>query len=327
MEPQGMMAEPEAGGKMFVHGSLQCAYYVHGAVMRALGCKPDGVHIKQDVTGGGFGGKEDFPSILGCQVAVAAKEQTLRYDVFSVVVRTWSSPANGTVPHKISRRGQVWKSDCDGYRCDFQQRCLYHAFPVVLQRGLICASGVYNIPNLHVYGRAMKTNTAPTGAYRGFGAPQTYFAVETMMNHIAYDLGAEPLEFKRGQMVRQGDSTSTSGKYHFPVPLPAMIDEVDGMCGYRKTEFVRQGTKRPVSKRHRAFSVVSWCRLHRFGRARPHQSHRQASQECGRYGGDPRGKRGNRTRGANDIPEDRRPRAQHPAGGCVLRTTGYGARP
>lgn len=74
LETQGMMAEPEENGKMFIHGSLQCAYYVHGAVMRALGCGPDQVHIKQDVTGGGFGGKEAFPSILGCQVAVAAKK-------------------------------------------------------------------------------------------------------------------------------------------------------------------------------------------------------------------------------------------------------------
>ena len=74
LEPQGMMAEPEEDGRMFVHGSLQCAYYVHGAVARALGTGPDGVHILQDVTGGGFGGKEDFPSIIGCQVAVAAKK-------------------------------------------------------------------------------------------------------------------------------------------------------------------------------------------------------------------------------------------------------------
>ena len=49
LEPQGMMAEPEENGHMYVHGSMQCAYYVHGAVMRALGCRPDEVHILQDV--------------------------------------------------------------------------------------------------------------------------------------------------------------------------------------------------------------------------------------------------------------------------------------
>ena len=74
IECQGMMAEPEADGRMFVHGSMQCAYYVHGAVARVLGVGPEGVHVLQDVTGGGFGGKEAFPSILGSQVAVAAKK-------------------------------------------------------------------------------------------------------------------------------------------------------------------------------------------------------------------------------------------------------------
>ena len=57
---------------MFVHGSAQNAYYIHDAVKRVLGCGDGGVHALQDVTGGGFGGKEEYPSILGCQVAVAA---------------------------------------------------------------------------------------------------------------------------------------------------------------------------------------------------------------------------------------------------------------
>lgn len=105
---------------------------------------------------------------------------------------------------------------------------------VVLQRGIICADGVYNIENLHVHGRALKTNTTPCGAYRGFGAPQTFFAVEMMMDHIAKDLGVDTLEFKEAHMVKQGDVTSTSGRYHFPVPLPAMIDEVDKACDLRR---------------------------------------------------------------------------------------------
>lgn len=105
---------------------------------------------------------------------------------------------------------------------------------VVLQRGIICADGVYNIENLHVHGRALKTNTTPCGAYRGFGAPQTFFAVEMMMDHIAKDLGVDTLEFKEAHLVKQGDATSTSGKYHFPVPLPAMVDEVDKACDLRR---------------------------------------------------------------------------------------------
>jgi CO/xanthine dehydrogenase Mo-binding subunit len=104
--------------------------------------------------------------------------------------------------------------------------------PVVLQRGIIAAPGVYNIANLRIHGQAKKTNSMPTGAFRGFGAPQTFFAVELLMDHIAADLGLEPLAFKQSQLVRQGDPTSTDGIYHYPVPLPAMIAELEEMCDY-----------------------------------------------------------------------------------------------
>ena len=235
LEPQGMMAVPEEDGKMFVHGSLQCAYYVHGAVMRALGCKPDEVHILQDVTGGGFGGKEAFPSILGCQVAVAAKAVNApvrcifdrREDMEFTSKR---HPSLCTYRFAV-KDGRVTAMDID---VKFNGGAYTTLSAVVLQRGIICSSGVYNVENLHVRGRAFKTNTTPSGAYRGFGAPQTFFAVEMMMDHVAAALGVDSLEFKEAHLAKQGDSTSTSGKYHFPVPLPAMIEQVDKASDFRR---------------------------------------------------------------------------------------------
>ncbi len=235
LEPQGMMAEPEKDGRMYVHGSIQCAYYVHGAVIRALGCRPDEVHIFQDVTGGGFGGKEDFPSILGCQVAVAAKK--VNAPVRCIFGRRedleFTSKRHPSLcTYKVAvKDGRVTAMDID---VNYNSGAYTTLSAVVLQRGIICASGVYRVENLHVRGRALKTNTAPTGAYRGFGAPQTFFAVEMMMDHIARDLGINSLQFKENNLVRQGDSTSTSGSYHFPVPLPDMIEEVDRISDFRR---------------------------------------------------------------------------------------------
>ena len=219
---------------MFVHGSMQCAYYVHGAVMRALNCGPADVHVHQDVTGGGFGGKEAFPSILGCQVAVAAKKcgKPVRCVFDRREDLEFTSKRHPSLcTYKVAvKDGKVTAMDID---VKFNGGAYTTLSAVVLQRGIICADGVYNIENLHVHGRALKTNTTPCGAYRGFGAPQTFFAVEMMMDHIAKDLGVDTLEFKEAHMVKQGDATSTSGKYHFPVPLPAMIDEVDKACDLR----------------------------------------------------------------------------------------------
>lgn len=257
LEPQGMMAEPEADGRMFVHGSLQCAYYVHGAVARALGTGPDGVHILQDVTGGGFGGKEDFPSIIGCQVAVAAKKagKPVRC-VFDRREDLEFTPKRhpSLCRYKVAvKDGRVTAVDAD---VRFNAGGYSTLSAVVLQRGIIAATGVYDIENVHVTGKAVKTNTNPCGAYRGFGAPQTFFAMEMMMSHIAQDLGEDTIEFKEKHFVKKGDTTSTNGKYHFPVPLPAMLTEVDEMSELRRKhkEYAQPQTGR--YRRGMGFSAI-----------------------------------------------------------------------
>ena len=235
LEPQGMMAEPEEDGRIFVHGSLQCPYYVHGAVARVMGTGPDGVHILQDVTGGGFGGKEDFPSILGCQVAVAAHKtgQPVRC-VFNRREDLEFTPKRhpSLCRYKVAvKDGRVTAVDAD---VRFDAGAYSTLSAVVLQRGIIAAPGIYDIPNVRVSGKAVKTNTAPCGAYRGFGAPQTFFAMEMMMSHIAQDLGEDSISFKEKHFVKQGDMTSTQGRYHFRVPVPDMLAQVDGMCDLRR---------------------------------------------------------------------------------------------
>lgn len=235
LETQAMVAEPEESGRMFVHGSMQCAYYVHGAVMKALGVGPDQVHVFQDVTGGGFGGKEAFPSILACQVAVAARtvNKPVRVVFECREDMEFTSKRHPSVnTYKVAvKDGRVTAMDIEVV---FDAGAYTTLSAVVLQRGIIAAPGVYDVPNVHVHGRAMKTNSSPSGAYRGFGAPQTFFSVELMMDHIARDLGVDSLTFKESMLVKQGDKTSTDGLYHFPVPLPAMIDEVDEACDLRK---------------------------------------------------------------------------------------------
>lgn len=245
LETNGMAAS-FTDGIMRVHGSLQCPYYVHTAVVRATGLDPENVVIAQDVTGGAFGGKEDFPSVLGCQVAVAAYKTGKPVRVVFGRKEDIESTSKRH-PSYISYRTAVRNGRVTAMRIEL----LYDAgayttlTPVVLQRGIIGACGVYNIPNLEVRGRARKTNTVPNGAFRGFGGPQPFFAVEMHMTHIAKGLGADPVKFKVGHAAKKGDLTSTSGKYHFPVPIPAMVDEVVKASDYyRKTEEYKEQSGR-----------------------------------------------------------------------------------
>lgn len=257
IETQGLMAEIEADGKIYVHGSMQCPYYVKGAVMRAMGLGPDKVRIAQDATGGGFGGKEAFPSILGCQVAVAAHKcgQAVKCIFDRREDLEFTSKRHPSLnTYKVAvKAGKVTAMDID---IKFNGGAYTTLSAVVLQRGIICANGIYNIPNLKVRGRAVKTNTTPSGAYRGFGAPQTFFSVEMMMDHIAKDLGIDSLEFKEMHLVKQGDQTSTSGKYHFPVPVPAMIERIDDVCQFREKH---KAYAKPQEGRYRKGIGLSMC--------------------------------------------------------------------
>ena len=248
LETQGLIAIP-GEGKMTVRGSIQCPYYVHKALVPALGMEKEAVQVVQDVTGGGFGGKEDYPSILACQVAVAAKKTgkpvRVVYDRREDMACTSKRHPCKTTYKVAVKDGKVTAMDID---------VLYDAgayttmSKVVLQRGVICASGVYDIPNLKVVGRSMKTNTVPNGAFRGFGAPQTFFGIEMMMAHVAQALGQDPLAFKTAHLVKKGDKTSTGGSFQHPVPLKEMGEKLTQAADYWNK---RKAYEKPQSGRYR----------------------------------------------------------------------------
>lgn len=249
LETQGMMAEPEPDGGLFVHGSAQGTYDVRNALLRTLNRGPEAVHFMQDVTGGGFGGKETFPSILACQVAVAALKA--QAPVRCVLDRredmAYTNKRHPSFYHiKMAvKDGRVTAVDSDFVLNGGAYATISSA---VLLRAMFCATGVYTFPSVHVRGKTAKTNTPPCDAFRGFGGPQSQFAMERMMDHVAQRLGIDEIEFKKAHLAQKGDRTVTQGTHHFPVPLAAMIDQVDAACGLREK---REAYSRPQTGRYR----------------------------------------------------------------------------
>lgn len=235
LEPQGAIGIYE-NGKSIIYGSMQCPYYIKNAVMQTMGLEEDKVQIIQAVTGGGFGGKEDYPSLLACQVAVAAKKtghpvQLILNRREDMAVTPKRHPAKLIYKVALDENNKITAINAD---ITLDAGAYAGLSSVVLQRSIIATCGIYTIENLDITGSAMLTNTVPNGAYRGFGAPQSFFAIETLMNHIAKKLNANPLEFKKEYMIRQGDKTSTNGEYHHHVPLLEMLDKIEEMCDYSK---------------------------------------------------------------------------------------------
>src|SRR5262245_10438453 len=103
---------------------------------------------------------------------------------------------------------------------------------VVLSRGAIHALGPYRCDNVRVTARAVATNTPPNGAFRGFGAPQVTFAYEMQMEKVAADIGADPLELRRINMLREGDVTATGQRLNWSVGSEDVLDTAVERSGY-----------------------------------------------------------------------------------------------
>lgn len=235
LETQGVVGTYE-DGKVSVFGTMQCPYFVKGAVVQALGFEEDKVRIVQTTTGGGFGGKEDYPSLLGAQVAVAAykvkKPVRLILDrAEDMSFSTKRHPALLKYKSILDENNNIIGMDVD---ISLDGGAYLTLSSVVLQRALSVSIGVYNIPNLRVRGSAVKTNTVPTGAFRGFGGPQGIFGIETHMAHVAKEIGCTPLELKHKYFVKTGDQTSTGGRFTYDVKLEEMLQKADKLSEFRK---------------------------------------------------------------------------------------------
>ena len=211
LETQAMIAIPRDDGGMEIHGSMQCPYYVHTAVMRALGLDRARVVVVQEETGGGFGGKEDYPSLLAIHAALLARKAgrpvRMAYDRHEDIAATTKRHPS-VIRHRtgVTRDGRLVAQDID---IVFDAGAYTTVSPVVLSRGGIHAGGPYACPNVRIRARAAITNTPPNGAFRGFGAPQAAFAVETHLDRMADALGISPLEIRSRNAYRVGDTTAT----------------------------------------------------------------------------------------------------------------------
>ncbi|MBA2634339.1 MAG: xanthine dehydrogenase family protein [Chloroflexi bacterium] len=211
IENQAMIAVPREDGGVTVHGSLQCPYYIHKAMKRALAMGDELAVVVQAETGGGFGGKEEYPSVIALHAALLAlkchKPVRMIYDRHEdISATTKRHPAVVRYRSGVGPIGELVAQEIEvimdgGAYCTLT--------PVVLSRGVLHAGGPYRCENVRITGRAMATNTPPNGAFRGFGAPQTEFAAEMQINRIAEALDASPLNLRRRWVYREGDVTPT----------------------------------------------------------------------------------------------------------------------
>jgi CO/xanthine dehydrogenase Mo-binding subunit len=248
IEPQGIIAVPEPDGGVTLYGSLQCPYYVHHALTHLLGLPADRVRVVAAELGGGFGGKEDYPSVIAAHAALLAlKARRPVKIVYDRAEDMWATTKRhpSIVRHRtgVTKKGRLLAMDVE---IVLDGGAYVTLSPVVLSRCCLHATGAYRCPNVRIAGRAMFTNSGPNGAFRGFGAPQSQFALEAHMDRVADALGMDPVRVRLANVLRPGDTMPTGQRMGEDCSAETVLREAVKRSGWARKRRAWRGTDKGI---------------------------------------------------------------------------------
>ena len=207
--------EPEAGyavkrgQRLELFVSTQTPYMDRDEVAQVLGIGPDQVRIIPSAVGGGFGGKLDCSVQPLLAVAAWILEKPIRCTFTrpeSLASSTKRHPAKMKASASCDKDGSLTSLSFEG---DFNTGAYASWGPTVADRVPIHCSGPYFVPNILAKTRALLTNGPPSGAFRGFGVPQSAIAHEALMDSLAEQTGIDQLEFRLKNALRKGQKTGS----------------------------------------------------------------------------------------------------------------------
>jgi len=244
IETNGMIAAFEEHKGITVWGSLQCPYYVHKALMALFGLTEDKVRVVQTETGGAFGGKEEYPSMIAAHASLLAMKSGRPVKMIygraeDMAATTKRHPSRTRHRTAVSKQGKILGGEIE-FVIDGGAYATLSS--VVLSRGTIHAGGPYYWPSVRIRTKAVATNVPPHGAFRGFGAPQALFAMERHIEKIARTVNLTSDEVRRRNFLRPGQTTTTEQVIKEPIDLVKLLDRGLELADYqaKRKRFARQ---------------------------------------------------------------------------------------
>jgi CO/xanthine dehydrogenase Mo-binding subunit len=237
IEPQAIVATAVPGESVTIWGSMQCPYYVQKAIAPLFDLPHDRVRVVQMETGGGFGGKEEYPNMIAGHAALLSWKSGgrpvkmiygRREDMLATTKR---HPSRTHIKAGFKSDGTLLALDIDLVLDGGAYPTLS---PVVLSRATLHSWGPYKCDSTRIRSSVVKTNSVPHGAFRGFGAPQAIFAIETHMNRAAHELGMDPAEIRRRNFLHNGDRMPTGQLIKDELDLEQLMDRALELSGYRE---------------------------------------------------------------------------------------------
>ena len=218
LETHGGLAWVDADGRLNIRSSTQTPFLTRRALAGIFDLAPDKIRVFCERVGGGFGGKqemfvEDILALAALKTGRPVKLELTREEQF--IATSSRHPMRVHVRAAADHDGKLTALALDV----LSNTGAYgnHGGPVLFHACGECI-GVYNCPNKKVDAVVVYTNTVPAGAFRGYGLPQTLFAVEAAIDELAKRLGISPYEFRRRNVVKPGDPMlSPAGTPHHDV--------------------------------------------------------------------------------------------------------------
>lgn len=268
LESQAAMAMPQESGDVLVASSTQHPTEIQHKVADGLGVPMHSVRVETRRMGGGFGGKESQGNALAVSCAIVAvktgRAAKMRYDRDDDMVITGKRHA-----FKISYRAGFDEDGClQGVEFLHLVNCGWAqdlSLPVA-DRAMLHADNAYAIPAIRIESHRLKTNLQSFTAYRGFGGPQGMVGIERVMDHVAHDLGIDPVELRKRNYYDapdnrvRADNTTPYGQEVIDFELHGMTDKLLDTSNYatRKAEIAEWNGKNDRLKRGIAFSPVKF---------------------------------------------------------------------
>ena len=241
LQPEAGLAYIDDEGRVTVVVGGQWAWEDQQEIAHALDLPPEQVRVIYPAIGGAFGGREDMSVQIVLALAVWRLDQLgVRRPVKTVWSREESilghckrHPAWFDCKWGATREGKLVAAEVQVV-ADGGAYC--YTTNKVLGNTTVTCTGPYEIPNVKVDVDGVYTNNPPSGAFRGFGAPQGIFAAEMQMNKLAQALGMDPVELRLKNLLRD-DSLTAMGT---PLPGGVNLVEVTETCaraaGWKETE-------------------------------------------------------------------------------------------
>jgi putative selenate reductase molybdopterin-binding subunit len=205
LETHGGLAWVDPSGILNIRSSTQVPFLTRRALVDIFKLAPERVRVFCERVGGGFGGKqemfvEDILALAALKTGRPVKLELTREEQF--IATSTRHPMRITVKAGADKHGKLTALQLDV----LSNTGAYgnHAAPVLFHACGECL-GVYNCPNKKVDAVVAYTNTVPAGAFRGYGLPQTLFAIEAAIDELAKGLGINPFEMRRRNIIKPGD--------------------------------------------------------------------------------------------------------------------------